>query len=86
MNSANISKSRRRQPGSIDCAVEWGNSADALRVFGLRESTLRQLWIDGRIESAMLTTRGRKRRGVRLYSFNSIRAALLASQEAAAVK
>ena len=71
-------KFQRRRPRSVDTRPEWGDALDVRRMFGIRQTKLRDFSYAGLVKSVLLKSEGRTR-GKRLYDLNSIRA-LLASE------
>lgn len=52
---------------------EWISPKEAVRIFGLGRTTLHTLATKGKIKTSLIRARGTQK-GVRLYSYDSIRA------------
>ena len=70
---------RKRTPKLIIPRPEYGDAKDVRIQFGIRQTSLYQLWKRGDIKSIVIKAKGAER-GKRLYSYASIRK-FLASQE-----
>ena len=60
-------------------AAEWGNADQIFEQFGLSRGTLYKLADAGRIKSVSIKTKAGSRKGVRLFSIESIRELLVSS-------
>jgi hypothetical protein len=80
-----LNETRRRYERLIAHQPEYGDARDVQRVFGLRETTLYNLLRNGQITGVSVPGRGKKR-GKRLFSFDSIRKFLKAREAKAEAK
>lgn len=67
-----------------EISPEWARDDGIYRLFGLKRSTVRNLFEDGRIKGIVLRVRGQKS-GCRLWNVNSIRE-LIESEAARAAR
>jgi hypothetical protein len=63
----------------LDSASEWGNAEQIFVRFGLGKGTLLKLVSEGRIKSVSVKVKAGARKGVRLFSVQSIRELLAQS-------
>lgn len=64
---------------SEDAVIEWGTAEQIFTRFGLSRGTLYKLAEAGRIRSALVKTRANARKGIRLFSVESVRKLLEAN-------
>jgi hypothetical protein len=62
-----------------DAVTEWGTADQIFSRFGLTRGTLYKLADAGRIKSTLIKTRDSARKGIRLFSVQSIRELLEAN-------